>query len=47
MAADGDNAVASKSESTASDKSARQGSRSLKKRYAHRKSHAHGIKTGR
>ncbi len=36
--ADADSAAVSKSESTASDKSARQDSRSLKKRYAHRKS---------
>lgn len=37
-AADGDNAVASKSESTSAGKSMRQGSRSLNKRYAHRNS---------
>ena len=37
-AADGDNAVASKSESASAGKSVRQGSRSLKQRYAHRKS---------
>ena len=36
--ADADSAAVSKSESTTSDKSARQGSRSLKKRYAHRQS---------
>jgi hypothetical protein len=37
-AADGENAVASKSESATAGKSVRHGSRSLKKRYAHRKS---------
>jgi hypothetical protein len=37
-AADGENAVASKSESASAGKSVRHGSRSLKKRYAHRKS---------
>jgi len=36
--ADADSAVVSKSESTVTDKSASQGSRSLKKHYAHRKS---------
>jgi hypothetical protein len=37
-AANGENAVASKSESATAGKSVRHGSRSLKKRYAHRKS---------
>jgi len=37
-AADGDNAVASKSESATSSASVRQGSRDVKKHYAHRKS---------
>jgi hypothetical protein len=43
--ADADSAAVSKSESTVSDKSASQGSRSLKKHYAHRKSTRTELKT--